>query len=56
MKTLNFKEMEKVQGGGSAECGVALAFSTGAGAIFGGIGALVGAAAAATGPSCLAWW
>ncbi len=54
---LNLDEMEKVQGGDATECSTALLFSAGAGAILGGgVGAVIGAAAAVTSSSCLGWW
>jgi hypothetical protein len=55
MKELSDSAAEKLRGGTST-CGYNIAVSASFGGLFGGAGALVGAVAAATGPSCLGWW
>jgi hypothetical protein len=55
MKNLLDSEAEKLTGGLSS-CGYNIVASASFGGLFGGAGALIGAIAAATGPSCLAWW
>jgi hypothetical protein len=55
MKNLTDDEANKLKGGVS-QCGYNIVVSASVGGLFGGAGAIVGAIAAATGPSCLAIW
>lgn len=55
MKNLQDAEAAELSGGLS-DCGYNIVASASFGGLFGGAGALIGAVAAATGPSCLAWW
>lgn len=55
MKDLMDAEAELLKGGVS-DCAYNIGVSASVGGLFGGAGALIGAVAAATGPSCLAWW
>ncbi|PTQ92139.1 hypothetical protein C8P68_11414 [Mucilaginibacter yixingensis] len=59
MKDLSEKEAEEIKGGlkvSMEDCGYNVAMSASLGGLFGGAGAVIGAVAAATGPSCLGWW
>jgi len=57
MKILTDAEADQLKGGAAASsCAYNIAFSAITGGLFGGPGAIVGAAIAATGPSCLALW
>lgn len=55
MKNLTDSAADELRAGLST-CGYNIVASATLGGIFGGAGALIGAVAAATGPSCLAWW
>lgn len=56
MRKFTMEEMEDLAGGTSADCAVSIGLSAAIGGFFGGVGTLVGAAIAATGPSCAGWW
>jgi len=55
MKELTDREADELKGSVS-QCGYNIAVSATVGGLFGGVGAVIGAVAAATGPSCLGWW
>ncbi|MFC5282625.1 hypothetical protein [Pedobacter alpinus] len=55
MSALTENEQEKIYFGGM-QYAKAIAVTSILGGFFGGAGAVVGAAIAATGPDCLAWW
>ncbi|MES2108760.1 MAG: hypothetical protein V4577_08440 [Bacteroidota bacterium] len=55
MKNLTDNEASELKGGLS-QCGYNIVVSASVGGLFGGAGSIVGAVAAATGPSCLGWW
>lgn len=55
MIELTEKEMEEIHFG-DKECAKAIAIGGILGGVFGGAGALIGGAIAATGPDCLGWW
>ncbi|MES3016638.1 MAG: hypothetical protein V4721_02615 [Bacteroidota bacterium] len=42
--------------GAAGDCVTSIVATAAVGGLFGGVGALLGAAAAATGPNCLGWW
>lgn len=58
MIKMNDEDAGRVLGGKAAPmaCAASIAFNASLGGLFGGAGALVGAAFAATGPACLGWW
>lgn len=57
MKNLSDEKARQLKGGtAAASCGYNIVFSATVGGLFGGAGAVIGAVAAATGPSCLAIW
>lgn len=57
MRTYSIEEMENLEGGIDAgKCVTSIAVSATVGGLFGGIGTLVGAAVAATGPNCAGLW
>ncbi|MDT3401259.1 hypothetical protein [Mucilaginibacter terrae] len=56
MKNLTDEKAKELQGGSAHGCGYNIVFSAAVGGLFGGPGAVIGALAAATGPSCLAIW
>lgn len=57
MKNMSDEEAAQLKGGSaSSSCGYNIAVSATVGGLFGGAGAIIGAIAAATGPSCLAIW
>jgi len=57
MKDLSEEKAKQLKGGtAAAGCGYNIVFSATVGGLFGGAGAVIGAVAAATGPSCLAIW
>lgn len=57
MKNLSDEKAKQLKGGTAASgCGYNIVFSATVGGLFGGAGAVIGAVAAATGPSCLAIW
>jgi hypothetical protein len=57
MKTLSDAKADDLKGGAAvSSCAYNIVFSSLTGGLFGGAGAIVGAALAATGPSCLALW
>lgn len=55
MKPITDEELEQLPGE-AGNCVTSIVATAAVGGIFGGVGALVGAAAAATGPNCLGWW
>ena len=55
MKELKDEEAKCLRGG-SSNCAYNIGISASLGGLFGGAGALIGAAVAATGPSCLGLW
>lgn len=55
MKNLTDAEADELKGGVS-QCAYNIGISASLGGLFGGAGAVIGAVAAATGPSCLGWW
>jgi len=55
MKDLTDSQADDLKGGIST-CGYNIVASASFGGLFGGAGAVIGAIAAATGPSCLGWW
>lgn len=58
MKQLSDEKAKELTGGKAliGQCAYNIGISASLGGLFGGAGALVGAIAAATGPSCLALW
>lgn len=57
MKDLTEEQSKACKGGYAAmSCGYNIVVSASLGGLFGGAGAVVGAVAAATGPSCLGLW
>jgi ribosomal protein S9 len=58
MKQLSEEKAKELIGGTTpvGQCAYNIGVSASLGGLFGGAGALVGAIAAATGPSCLALW
>nr|WP_294795577.1 hypothetical protein [uncultured Mucilaginibacter sp.] len=59
MKDMTDAEAAELKGGINASlsgCAYNIGISASFGGLFGGAGAVVGALAAATGPSCLGWW
>jgi len=58
MKDLSIEKANELRGGAAAasNCAYNIVVSASLGGLFGGAGAVVGAIAAATGPSCLALW
>lgn len=57
MKDLSKEKARSLKGGSAAaDCGYNVAVSATIGGLFGGAGAIIGAVAAATGPSCLGLW
>ena len=55
MKDLTNEQAAGLKGGVS-QCAYNIGISASFGGLFGGAGAVIGAVAAATGPSCLGWW
>jgi len=55
MNELKDSEADELKGGVS-QCAYNIGVSASFGGLFGGAGAVIGAVAAATGPSCLGWW
>jgi len=55
MNELTFDELEQHRGG-TEDCAKAVVIGAGVGSFFGGVGTIVGAGLAATGPECLGWW
>ncbi len=55
MKNLTDERAHDLKGGVS-QCLTNIGFSASFGGLFGGAGAVIGAIAAATGPSCVGWW
>jgi hypothetical protein len=55
MKDLTDAQASELKGGVS-QCAYNIGISASFGGLFGGAGAVIGAVAAATGPSCLGWW
>lgn len=55
MRELTEKEMEEISFG-NMQCAKVIAIGGVIGGFFGGVGAIVGAAIAGTGPDCLGWW
>lgn len=58
MKSLSDEQAEEIKAGTAVkmDCGYNIVLSASLGGLFGGAGAVVGAVAAATGPSCLGLW
>jgi len=57
MKRLTDEQADQIKAGTAASsCGYNIVMSASLGGLFGGAGAVIGAVAAATGPSCLALW
>jgi hypothetical protein len=58
MKDLTDEQANELKGGAASamSCGYNIVVSASLGGLFGGAGAVVGAVAAATGPSCLGLW
>ena len=59
MKDMSDAEAAELKGGikpSLSDCAYNVGISASFGSLFGGAGAVVGALAAATGPSCLGWW
>ena len=56
MRKFTLEEMEDLDGGHASDCAVSIGLSAAIGGFFGGVGSLVGAAVAATGPSCAGLW
>lgn len=55
MRPMSDEELDLLPGGVN-QCAASIALTASVGGLFGGVGALVGAIAAATGPNCLSWW
>ena len=55
MQELTEKQMEEIHFG-EYECAKSIAITGMFGSFFGGAGAIIGGAIAATGPDCLGWW
>lgn len=49
------EELEHLSGE-AGQCLTSIVATAAVGGLFGGVGAIVGAAAAASGPNCLGWW
>lgn len=57
MEQLTDEQSDQIKAGAAAsDCGYHIVMSASIGGLFGGAGAIIGAVAAATGPSCLALW
>jgi hypothetical protein len=57
MKSMSDEQADALQAGSAAgNCTYNILVSASLGGLFGGAGAVIGAVAAATGPSCLALW
>jgi|GEM_PF-1383100 len=59
MKDLSEEKSALIRGGtfqSMADCGYNIAMSAAVGGLFSGAGAVIGAAVAASGPSCMGWW
>ena len=57
MKQLTDEQSQEIDAGSaSGNCGYNIVMSASLGGLFGGAGAVIGAIAAATGPSCLNLW
>lgn len=55
MRTMSDEELDELTGAAD-DCLTSIAYTAAVGGLFGGVGAIIGATAAATGPNCLAWW
>lgn len=55
MRVMSDEELDQLPGAAN-DCLTSIAFTAAVGGLFGGVGAIVGAATAATGPNCLGWW
>ena len=55
MRPMSDEELD-VLPGGVDQCLASIALTASVGSLFGGVGAVVGAVVAGTGPNCLAWW
>ncbi len=55
MKVMSDEELDQLSGA-AGDCLTSVVTTAAVGGLFGGVGAIIGAAAAATGPNCLAWW
>ncbi|MGN6639522.1 MAG: hypothetical protein ACTHJ8_11475 [Mucilaginibacter sp.] len=57
MKQLSEEQADQIKAGhATGDCGYNIVMSASLGGLFGGAGAVIGALAAATGPSCLSLW
>lgn len=56
IQKLEDADAAEMKGGVAGACITQIAFGASFGGLFGGAGALIGAAAAATGPACLGLW
>lgn len=54
-KKLSVRSMRNIHAGNTS-CLTAIALTTVAASLFGGVGAILGAGVAITGPKCLDWW
>lgn len=55
MKVISDEELDQLSGA-AGDCLTSVALSASIGGLFGGVGAIVGAAIAVTGPSCYEIW
>lgn len=55
MRAMSDEELEQLPGA-AGDCLTSIALTASVGGLFGGVGAIIGAAAAASGPNCLGWW
>ena len=53
---LEDSDADQIKGGVAGACITHIAFGASVGGLFGGVGAIVGAVAAASGPACLGLW
>ncbi len=55
MRVMSDEELDQLPGA-AGDCLTSVVTTAAVGGLFGGVGAILGAAAAATGPNCLEWW
>ena len=55
MRVMSDEELDQLPGAAS-QCLTSIVATAAVGGLFGGIGAIIGATAAASGPNCLGWW
>ena len=55
MRTMSDEELDELTGA-AGDCVTSIVATAAVGGLFGGVGAIIGAAAAASGPNCLGWW